>query len=195
MGARPSSFKRGGGFLDGVDLTITGYQYTDEFNGEAFKPGKMKDVKGKLIDRPHTLNVLLSVRVDGADEDTTTTLKAAGDFKAWEVSEDGQDVTPNEDGAEFSARSAWSKFITSLVRPTDGEDGFPEERLPEDTFNYSAIIGTRARTVQRVDAERTKEFGKKVDKKTGKEYERKDLVVEHVYSLSEDETQPAKKTA
>ena len=41
-GARPSSFKKGGGFLDGVDLTIVDYQFTDEFNGQPFKPGKIK---------------------------------------------------------------------------------------------------------------------------------------------------------
>lgn len=183
MSIRPSSFKRGGGFLDGVDCVITDYRYSDEFNGEPYKAGKIKDRNGKLIDKPHSLNVLLSVRVDGADEDTTTTLKAAGDFDAWEVSEDGHDVTPVEPGTEFSAKAAFSKFLASLVKPIDGEDGFPEDRLPEDSFDCSPIIGTRIRTVQKVDVERTKEFGKKVDKKTGKEYERKDLVVEHVYSL------------
>lgn len=182
MGARPSSYKKSGGFLNGVDCVITDYQLTDEFNGEPYKPGKIKGSDGKLMDRPHSLNVLLSVRVDGAEEDTTTTLKAAGEFDAWEVSEDGHTVTPVEDGLEFSANAAFSKFMASLCNPSEGK-GFPEELLPEDTFNFEAIIGTRLRLVQQTDIERTKKFGKRVDKKTGKSFDRQDLVVEQVYEL------------
>ncbi len=194
MSIRPSSFKKGGGFLDGVDSVIKDYQYTDEFGGEPYKSGKIKGSDGKLIDKPHSLNVLLSVRVDGAEEDTTVTLKAAGDFEAWEVSEDGHDVTPVEAGTEFSAQAAFSKFLASLVNPIDGEDGFPEDRLPEDSFDCSPIIGTRIRTVQKVDAERTKKFGQKKSKDGTKAYDRKDLVVEHVYSLP-NEGQTAGKAA
>ena len=179
MGARPSSFKRGGGFLDGVDLVIRDYQFTDEFNGEAYKAGKIKGADGKPMEKPHTLNVLLTVRVEGADEDTTTTLKAANNFDEWEVSDDGYTITPVTEGQELSAGTSFAKFITSLceVEPK------AEALLPEDAINYQGILGTRLRTVQRTDAERTKKFGQKVDKKTGKGYDRKDLVVEQVYEL------------
>lgn len=185
--ARPSTYRKGGGFLDGVDITLVDYQFTDEFNGEPFKAGKINGFDGKgKIDKPHNLNVLLTVRVDGADEDTTTTLKAAGDFDEWDVSEDGHAVTPLVDGAGFAAGTQWSKFVTSAVAA-----GFPEDELPEDEINYEAMLNRRYRLVQRVDEERTKKFGLKVDKKTGKGYERKDLVVDQYYGDAE-EVKPAK---
>jgi hypothetical protein len=173
MGARPSSFKKGGGgFLNGVDGVISGYQFTDEFAGEAFKPGK---VNGK--DKFHSLYCLLSVRVDGADEDVTTTLFVGG-ADDWTISEDGHTLEPVEDGRELGANTSFAKVITSLV-----ESGFPETNLPEDSINYEAIIGTRARFVQKVNVEDTKKLGKRKDKKTGKEYDRMDLVIDQVYSL------------
>jgi hypothetical protein len=189
MGARPTSFKRGGGFLNGVDGVISGYQFTDEFNGEPFKPGKFKGNDGKMVDRPHSLNCLLSVRVDGADDDISTTLKVANDFDAWEVSDDGYVITPTTEGQELGASAAFSKFISSLV-----EAGFPIANLPEDDFDFRAIIGTRVRFVQRTDAERTKQFGKR-KAKNGKEYERQDLVVDQVYDLPTTEAKSNGKAA
>lgn len=174
--------------MDGVDLVIRDYQFTDEFNGEAYKAGKIKGADGKPMEKPHTLNVLLTVRVEGADEDTTTTLKAANNFDEWEVSDDGYTITPVTEGQELSAGTSFAKFITSLceVEPK------AEALLPEDAINYQGIIGTRLRTVQRTDAERTKKFGQKVDKKTGKGYDRKDLVVDQVYELPGSKPAPAK---
>lgn len=176
MGARPSSFRKGGGFLDGVDVVISDYQFTDQFNGEDFKPGKIKGNDGKPMDKPHTLNVLLSVRVDGAEEDTITTLKAASNFDEWKVSEDGHTITPVTKGQNLAAGTSFAKLISSLCAA-----GFDENLLPEDDINYEAIIGQRVRLVQRVDEERTKKYGLKKDKKSGKSYERKDLVVDQVY--------------
>jgi hypothetical protein len=181
MGARPSSFKKGGGFLNNVDAVIVGYEFTDEFNGEPFKPGKDPKTKKK---RFHSLNVLLSVRVEGADEDETTTLFAGG-FDDFTIDDDGHTIVPNEDGHELGANTAFAKLITSLV-----EAGFPETNLPEDRINYESIIGTRVRFVQRKNEEETKRLGKRKDKKTGKEYDRNDLVVDQVYELPG--TAPAK---
>ncbi len=188
MGARPSSFKKGGGFLDGVDVVIKNYQFTDQFNGEDFVPGKIKGSDGKPMDKPHTLNVLLTVRVDGATEDTVTTLKAAKNFEDWEVSEDGYTVTPVEEGQNLAAGTAFAKFISSLC----SVGGFDENLLPEDSINYEAILNYRVRLVQQVDEERTKKYGQKVDKKTKKAYDRKDLVVDQVYG--QEAAAPAKKT-
>jgi hypothetical protein len=186
MGARPSQFKKGGGgFLNNVDGVITGYEFSDEFNGVAFKPGK---VNGK--EKFHSLYCLLSARVDSADEDVTTTLFVGGadDFN---VEDDGHTLTAVEEGRELGANTGFAKFISSLV-----EAGFPETNLPEDSINFESIIGTRVRFVQRTDVESTKKLGKRKDKKTGKEYDRQDLVIDQVYSLPGTETaKPAAKAA
>src|ERR1700674_2996327 len=109
--SRQSRFKKGGGFLDGVDSTITGYEFTDAFGDTPYKPGKMKDSKtGKMVDKPHSLNCLLSVRVDGADEDTTTTLRAAKVFEDWNITDDGRTITPTGETG-LSGNSAFGKFI------------------------------------------------------------------------------------
>ena len=185
-GSRPSTYKKsGGGFLNGVDVEITGYRLTDEFLGEPFKPGKFKGQDGKLVERPHSLYAELSVRVDGADEDTNVPLKVSNQFDQWEVSEDEHTLTPVEDGQALSQSAAFQKFTDSLCNPANGDIQFPEDLFPEDAFNWECMIGTRVRLVQRTDAARTKEFGKRKGK-NGKEYDRQDLVVDQVYSLPED---------
>jgi hypothetical protein len=183
MGARPSQFKKGGGgFLKGVDGVITGYEFTDAFNGVEFKAGK---VNGK--ERFHSLYCLLSARVDGADEDVTTTLFVGGadDFN---IEDDGHTLTPVEEGRELGANTSFAKLISTLV-----EAGFPETNLPEDAINFESIIGTRVRFEQRTDVEGTKKLGKRKDKKTGKEYDRQDLVIDQVYSLPGTAVTPAAK--
>lgn len=181
-GARPSTYKKaGGGFLNGVDVEIKGYRLTDEFLGEPFAPKKFKGQDGKLVDAPHALYAELSVRVDGADEDVQVPLKVSNQFDQWEVSEDEHTLTPTEDGQALSQSAAFQKFVDSLCNPAEGE-GFPEDRFPEDEFNWEAMIGTRCRLIQRTDVARTKEFGKRKGK-NGKEYDRQDLVVERVYEV------------
>jgi hypothetical protein len=141
---------------------------------------------------------VLSARVDGAEEDVTTTLFAGGadDFT---VTDEGHTLFDSEYESEEAAMAAdaesvaagrgavtrqlgantgFSKLITSLV-----EAGFPETNLPEDRNNFESVIGTRVRFEQRTDVESTKKLGKRTDKKTGKEYDRQDLVIDQVYSL------------
>src|SRR5213593_1624882 len=102
MGARPSSFKKGGGFLNNVDGTFKGYQFTDEFNGEPFNP-KAKGKDGKP--RFHSLYFVPSVRVDGADEDVTTTMFVGG-FDDWNVSNDGLTIWDSSYDTEEEAIEA-----------------------------------------------------------------------------------------
>lgn len=181
MGARPSTFRKSGGFLNGIDGLITGYQMTDEFNGVAFTPGK-KGGKDKF----HALYCVLSVRVDGAEEDVTTTLFMGG-AEDWEVSDDGLTITPAEEGRQLGAGTSFSTFLTSLC-----ENGFDESELPEDEFNFEPIIGLRCHFVQKKNEEATKKLGKRKSKDGTKEYDRQDLVVETVYGR---EDVPANKPA
>lgn len=191
MGIRLNQFKKGGGFLDGVDGVINDYSFTDAFNGQPYTEGKIsfvdpKSKKMKTIDRPHSLNCVLSVRVDGAEEDTTTTLKVAGDYDAFEVSDDGKVLTAADGGpCAISDQSGLAKFIYSLCTASEGK--FSDSRFEDDVnkIDIRPILGTRVRFKQRVDTERTAEFGKKVDKK-GKEWDRKDLTVETVYATPEE---------
>lgn len=183
MGARPSSFKKGGGFLNNVTGVISDYQFTDEFNGVAWKPGKNPKTGKPLF---HSLYCVLSVRVDGADEDVTTTLFVGG-ADDFEVSDDGHGLTPVEDGRELGASSSFAIFITSLCQA-----GFPDTLLPEDEINFEAIIGTRAHFIQKKDVDATTKLGKRKDKKTGKEYDRQNLEIDTVIDLPGAAEAPAK---
>jgi hypothetical protein len=178
MPARQSQFRKSGGFLNQVDATIVGYRFTDEFNGEPFKPGKKPGTKE---DRFHCLYLVPHVLIDGAEEAVTTTLFAGG-WEDWDVSEDGHTLTPAEDGRQLGAGTAASIFIQSIE-----EQGHPVENAdyPEGVYNYEPMIGMRVRLVQRNNEEATSRLGKRQDKKTGKLYSRQDLVVETVYSAGE----------
>lgn len=178
MGARPSSFKKGGGgFLNNVDGTITGYEFTDVFPSDNPKPRKKSDF--------HSLYCILSVRVDGADEDVSTTL-FVGSADEWEIENDGHTLVPNEEGQEIGQNTGFGKLLSSLT-----EANFPEAALPEDEFNWEAIIGTRCRFVQRTDKETTQRLGKRKGK-NGKEYDRQDLVIDQVYDLPGEAGKAAK---
>lgn len=179
MGSRPSQFKKGGGFLNGVDGVIADYTFTGDVPSKdgpvPFKPGKDK---GK--ERFHSLQCLLSVRPDGATEDLTQFLFAGG-FEDFEISEDGKTLTAADGGpCNLSGNSDAAKFFGSLC-----DAGFPESNFSDDeaSINFEPAIGTRVRFVQRRDEEATKKFGKRKDKKTGKEYDRTNLVVDQVYDL------------
>ncbi len=100
-------------------------------------------------------------------------------YDDFDVSEDGYTLTSDED-KQLGGGTAFAKLIQSLV-----EAGFDENLLPEDEINYQAIIGTRVRFTQQKDEAGTAKLGKRVDKKTGKSYDRQDLVITNVYSLPE----------
>lgn len=212
MGSRPSQFKKGGGRLNGVDVVITGVEFTGDelvytkgesgFSRQEFVASKVKKEGGGVKDKFHTLNALLSFRVDGATEDTVEPMFAGGadDFA---ISEDGQTIwdaaydTPEaaaeaaEDAAnkvkELGANTKFANFVTSLC-----EAGFPETNLPEDRINYEAIVGTRVRLIQRDDP--AMKGKQRLDKKTGKSYPYQYTAVDDVLALPEaDEPAPVAK--
>lgn len=188
---RPNQMKKGGGFLDGVDGVWEDYQFTDEFNGEPFTPGKIPSFDGKgKIDKPHTLNLFITFKVDGAEEPTTTTIKLANDYDKYAVSDDGHVLSMADDSdLDLNQNTAGGKFIRSLQAAN-----FPIDDLDDDpkTLDLQPCLGRRYRLVQRVDEERTKKYGLKKDKKNpGKAYERKDLIIDQYYGDEEQTASPA----
>lgn len=199
MGARPSSFKKGGGFLHNVDGVITDYEFTDTF------PGADARTKKKGSDEFTPLYTVLSVKVDGASDIQTTTI-FTGNADDFEISADGKTLTPVEDNGGLRANSDFSKLIGSLV-----EAGFPETSLPEDEepINYEAIIGTRVTFTQVRDedamakaAKKWRQSGGKFNEagqkkgKDGKYYNLQYLTVSVVLGLPDvDDTLATKRTA
>ncbi len=169
-GSRPSQFRKGGGFLHGTDLVIRDIVFTDVLpNGQPFVPGK--DPKDPKKDKFHSLFARLTVRVDGADADVSTSL-FVGNADDYAITDNGHTI----EGPDLGV-SALTKFIGSLVTA-----GFPDTNLPEDKINFTSVIGARVRTIQQTDAERTKKIGKRKGK-DGREYDQKDLLVDQFYGM------------
>lgn len=184
---RQAAFKVGGGFLNGVDGVIVNYEFTDEFNGKAYDP---TPVKGKVPF--HSLFSKLSVRVDGATEDTTTTL-FVGDADKFAVTDEGHTITPVEDGYRMGGSTSWSKLISSWEKAA--ETGAENESYDEGVYNYEGIIGSRARFEQQnysaAELARLKAAGKPTERvgkpgtpSAGKKFPLQDVVVTQVYELA-----------
>ena len=198
MGARPSSFKKGGGFLNNVDAVIAGYHFTDEFPGQDGKSQK----SGNSDFNP--LFSTVSFDVDGDDEQKSQSLMA-GSADDFEISDDGLTLTLVEEKNGLRENTPWATFVGSLV-----DAGFPETNLPDDDepINYEAIIGTRVRLVQIKDEQgmaraakkwktskgKFNEQGQKKGK-DGKYYNLTLLTVAEVYEIPSDDEKPAPKGA
>ena len=171
MGARPSSFSKGGGMFSG-EGKIAGYEF---FVGETTKvkngPRKGEDFT------PLSLNV--SFRMDGADQDVSKRL-LVGDADFFGEVTDGNQVLQTPNGQNISAKSEAGIFIQTLC-----ESGFEETRFDEsnDYIDYRPMVGTRIVLVNEVNEEKTKRQGKEKNTKTGKEYDRRDLKVARVLAL------------
>jgi hypothetical protein len=204
MGARSvSNFKQGGGgFLNNVVGTITGYEFHGDMyekNGERvpFKAGKVKGQDGKLKDRFHSLWFDLHVVPENATAEVSKSF-FAGDADKFDISEDGLTITPTEEGANIGG-SATNRFIASMcdasARPAAYRDNevFPVDRLDGDDIpyiNFEPIVGTRCRFLNEEDA-KMKEKGLKRKAKNGKEYNYTNTIVVEVLGLPED-SQPVK---
>lgn len=195
--ARKSSFKKGGGRLHGVNGTIQDYQFTDEFNGEPWKAGKIKGTDGKSVEKPHSLNCALTILVDGAEEPTIQNLRVASVFDNWVVSEDGHTISAAED-ANLGGSSQFGIFIQSWETAPGGGD-VESEDFEVGEFNYETIIGRRVRFAQRDYTAEELAGVKKMgapEKRKGKDnkfYTRQHLIVEEVYGEDEQaEVAPVK---
>lgn len=193
MGARPSSFKKGGGFLNNVDAKIASYEITDTFPGSEGEKSSNSDF--------NPLFFVLTVRPDGADKDESTTL-LMGSSDDFEIEDEGKTIVP-VDGAGLRANTPFAFFLDSMI-----EAGFPESNLPDDDepINFEAILNWRVRLVQVADTDAMAKMAKKAKTskgkyndqgqkkgKDGKYYNLTRLKVDQVYG--EDEAKPAAKGA
>ena len=152
MGSRPSSFRKGGGFLNNVDAVWSDYEFTTEF------PGSDGNKKGSSDWNP--LYAVLTFDVDGNDDPQSTTL-LVGSADDFEIENDGKSLVPVEN-AGLRGTMPFGFFIGSLIEPVDGGNGFPEENLPDDDepISYEAALGSRLRLVQTKDEESMKRKAK-----------------------------------
>lgn len=168
------AIKQGGGFLNNVDGTITGYEFT------AVPPN------GK--EEGEWLYFVPAIKVDGADEEVSQHffLGAAEDF---EISKDGQTLS-REDGITFGAKTPFGRLLTSMLA-----NGLDESELPDleggDDLELSALVDKRYRFIQEIDEEANRKLGKRKvkDKKTKKtvEYNRTNTLVSKVYGEVKEE--------
>ena len=175
---RPSLFRKAtGGRLNGVEGTITGLELTTTF---PFGEGT-----SKFKDAGTPIYAVLTVRPDGADEDIIEPLKA-GKEEDFTIEDDAMSLTPANEGQGIHPSSKFGKLLGSLVENSNGQ--FSEETLgftnwPENRLNFGAMVGARVKFTRVKDAELQEKFGKKKDKKSGKEYDRDYLAVAEVFSV------------
>lgn len=163
-------FRKGGGFWNNVDATITGYIFTDEFEGKPFVAGK--NAKGG--EKFHSMNARVTARVDGATEDSSTNLFAGG----WD------DYDVSEDGLTLDRQLGTGAFSTLIESACAASPDLEAALEALGGLNFEPLIGARVRLEQVVNKAATLKYGKVVDKKDPKKsYDRKDLVISEVYSL------------
>src|SRR5262245_2878038 len=97
-GARPSGFKKPGGYLNNVEGNISDYKFGTEFPGAEKKAPK----KSKGEDEFHSLYFWVEVTPDGGAEAQSTTL-FVGSADDFEISDDGKTLTPVDEN--FGLRS------------------------------------------------------------------------------------------
>lgn len=170
MGFR-DGIKKGGGFLNNVDGTITGYEFTDRFKGE--KKG------GEWV------YFVPTIKIDGADDEVDQHF-FMGAAERYTISKDGKSIEMAEGGnVSWGFSTPFGLFTDSLI-----EAGFPEAELPDvstgEALNLEAIVDRRFTFKQQVDVEGTKKRGKRVvgQGKNKREYDRTNTVIAAVLGES-----------
>jgi hypothetical protein len=187
--ARPSAFKAGGGKLNGVTATLTGYEF-GEFPFEAKNP---KARKKRAADASNAIFFNASWRVDGAEEDIIDPIQAAWDNE-FEVSEDGKTLTPLDDSNQLGQKTNFYRWLATLCSPVSGGDGFPEDDLSEDEINYESVVGHRMRLTQETDEYADKKRGLRKNDKGVPTYHNTRTVVDEYFGVAEV-VKPARKVA
>src|SRR3990167_9368223 len=166
MASRLAGMK-GGGFLNNVDGVFSDYEYTNRF------PGETED--------SDDLFLVVTVTPDGGEAVQTTLRAGSGQFLTVQ---DRHTVV----NGECNAARIWDKadayrFLSSIeeagVDPIDDTD--------VSILSHTTLLGRRMRFEQEKDVERMAARAKagknpkRVDEKTGKEYDHTRLIVRTVY--------------
>lgn len=173
MGARPSTFKRGGGgYLAQGEVTLVGYQF---ILGDEVTIGK-GDRKGETM---QFLNLNLDFKEDGSSEIKSRKLTIGGSAPYGEISEDG--LTLEDPAGRGLGNDEAGKFISSLC----DSPNFPEDRFDEDptSINLEPMIGARLKLHWVDNPEKTAKQGPQIDAK-GNKWPRRDLMVLEVLGVA-----------
>lgn len=176
--ARPTSFKKAGGFLNGVDGVLKDYEFTDQFPGGGESKSDFR-----------SLYCILTILVDGADDDITTTLWAGG-ADDFEIEDNGHTLVPIADDGGLRGGTPFDMFLSSAIK-----NGFDENLLPEDSINYEAMLGRRYRFGQQDELDKHGQKKTRVAKKgkyKGKEFPVTVTVVEKAYDEEPIKGKPGK---
>src|SRR5258706_1295764 len=157
MGLLERFRKGGGGFLNNVEAVITGFRFTT--NPDFGSERESTPAKDGAITK---LWFALTVVQDGGKPETTHL--DAGGVDGFEISNDGQTLTPADTATMLWGGTAFLKFYASLV---EGGLTEPADVEPGDPLDFSHILGVRARFVQVKDEDAQKRNAENVRKNKG----------------------------
>jgi len=175
--------KSGGGFLNGVAGTIVGVKFDSK---------TWEGAKGK--EDYTTLSVELNIKQDGADEAVQQFLSGGFLYENQGISDDGSELTADDDRPIIAEDSEIAKFLSSAVEAGLDESPFVESNLR----SLAGLLNQRfvfKRVVDQDLMDRLQKAGKNPKRKgsDGKEYNR-DLLLVAEY-LGEAEAVATKKGA
>lgn len=159
--------KSGGGFLNGVAGTIVGVKFDSK---------SWEGAKGK--EDYTTLSVELVIKQDGADDTVQQFLSGGFLYENQGISDDGTELTSNDDRGIISEDSEIAKFLSSAVEAGLDETPFVESNLR----NLNGLLNQRfvfKRVVDQELMDRLQKAGKEPKRKgaDGKLYNRDNLLV------------------